>query len=39
MRILATTGYVIEHEVRVYIVNAMTRYLSIPEAVAGLKFQ
>ncbi|GLI75035.1 hypothetical protein PoHVEF18_003285 [Penicillium ochrochloron] len=39
MRILATTGYVIEHEVRVYTVNAMTRYLSIPEAVAGLKFQ
>jgi hypothetical protein len=39
LRILATIGYIIEHEVRVYVANALTRYMSTPEAVAVLKFQ
>ncbi|KAJ5381377.1 O-methyltransferase [Penicillium cataractarum] len=39
LRVLAGIGYVIEHEVRVYAANAMTRYMSDPGAVAVLKFQ
>jgi hypothetical protein len=39
LRILAAIGYLIEHEVRIYAANAMARYLSIPKAVAVLKFQ
>lgn len=39
LRILATIGYIIEYEVRVYAANSMTWYMRIPEAVAVLKFQ